>query len=72
MNILFTVAPGISRQQRIHRWKFVSNLFARLGNSFLKLGHRVLFYVHPEAVTVNIKPYLLTISEDHHFYICYG
>ena len=68
MNILFTVAPGISRDQRVHRWKMVSDLFSRLAKSFLQLGHRVHFYVHPEAVTESIKPFLLTVSEDHEFF----
>lgn len=68
MRILFTSGVGILPEQRIHRWKMVTDLYTSLGKSFMALGHQVYFYIHPEAMTDNALPQLTWNCPDHeHF-----
>ncbi|WP_211233843.1 DUF354 domain-containing protein [Maridesulfovibrio bastinii] len=55
-------------EQRINRWKMVTDLYTSLGKSFMALGHQVYFYIHPEAMTENALPQLTWNCVDHeHF-----
>jgi hypothetical protein len=65
LRILFTVGLGILPEQRLNRWKMVSDLYGKLARSFLILGHEVYFVVHPEALTESIPYKLALISSDH-------
>jgi hypothetical protein len=65
MRLLFTIGVGILPEQRIKRWQMVSQLYARLGKSFLRLGHQVYFYVHPEAYHEDVPPALTWQCGDH-------
>lgn len=49
MRTLFVSGAGILPEQRVHRWKMVSRLYAHMAESLRALGHRTYFYVHPEA-----------------------
>ncbi len=68
MKILFAVGVGIHPEQRVERWKMVSELYAQLGKAFTQLGHQTYFYVHPEASTDSIPKDRGWFCEDHsHF-----
>jgi hypothetical protein len=65
MRILFVIGAGILPEQRIKRWQMVSQLYAKLGSSFEKLGHQVYYYVHPDAYHESVKPALTWLCSDH-------
>lgn len=65
MRILFVIGAGILPEQRIKRWQMVSQLYAKLGRSFQKLGHQIYYYVHPEAYHEDVPPALTWLGEDH-------
>ena len=65
MRILFVIGAGILPEQRIHRWQMVSQLYAKLGKSFIQLGHQVYYLVHPEAYHEDVPPHLTWQSPDH-------
>lgn len=68
MKILLVSGAGILPEQRIHRWKMVSSLYADLGRALRLLGHQTYFYVHPEALSENLPPNMTWIHPDHsHF-----
>jgi hypothetical protein len=65
MRILFVIGAGILPEQRIKRWQMVSQLYARLGRGFHKLGHQIYFYVHPDAFHDDVPLALTWLCEDH-------
>ena len=65
MRILFVIGAGILPEQRIRRWQMVSQLYAKLGKSFLQLGHQIYYYIHPEAYSEEVPEYLTWLCEDH-------
>lgn len=65
MRILFVIGAGILPEQRIKRWQMVSQLYARLGRGFQRLGHQVYFYVHPDAYHEDVTPALTWQCPDH-------
>lgn len=65
MRILFVIGAGILPEQRIKRWQMVSQLYARLGRGFQRLGHQVYFYVHPDAYHEDVPPALAWQCADH-------
>lgn len=65
MRILFVIGAGILPEQRIKRWQMVSQLYARLGQSFMRLGHQVYFYVHPDAYHEDVPAALTWQCADH-------
>lgn len=65
MKILFVIGAGILPEQRIKRWQMVSKLYAKLGKSFLQLGHQIYYYIHPEAYDEDVPKHLTWLCEDH-------
>lgn len=65
MRILFVIGAGILPEQRIKRWQMVSQLYAKLGRAFHKLGHQIYYYVHPEAYHEDVPAALTWQCEDH-------
>jgi hypothetical protein len=68
MRVLFVSGAGILPDQRIHRWRMVSQLYGELGKSFRAMGHHTYYYVHPEAWDDTLPPALTWLHPDHeHF-----
>lgn len=65
MRILFVIGAGILPEQRIKRWQMVSQLYAKLGRAFHKMGHQIYYYVHPEAYHEDVPSALTWLSEGH-------
>jgi hypothetical protein len=65
MRILFVIGAGILPEQRIKRWQMVSQLYAKLGRAFHKLGHQIYYYVHPEAYHEDVPAALTWQCEGH-------
>ncbi len=68
MRMLFVSGAGILPEQRIHRWKMVSQLYGQFGEALRALGHQTYFYVHPEATDDALPPARTWHCPDHeHF-----
>ncbi len=68
MRILFVSGAGIRPEQRVHRWRMVSELYGAFGAALRGLGHDTYYYVHPDAWHDNLKPSLTWLQADHgHF-----
>ena len=68
MRVLFAIGAGILPEQRIKRWQMVSQLYAKLGKAFQKLGHQIYYYVHPDAYHEDVPTALTWLCEGHlHF-----
>jgi hypothetical protein len=65
MRVLFVIGAGILPEQRIKRWQMVSQLYAKLGRSFQRLGHQIYYFVHPEAYHEDVPRALTWLGEDH-------